>query len=459
MKKIKTKKLLNFALIIMLALSIMSTLFLPVFAQNSETDVNFTSEMYSSYVRPIDINGDGTVDEYIYYDSEGNITDHIILPKEQQAVSTFSALQADTPLKHVPTDPVPTDYGGNPEDISLAFFPTYGEWVYDVVSELNKEVSLIAYLGDATEVVIPDKLGEYTVVELGFYLFARSTPFLRNMGTYTGNSHAKLITQVTIPETIRTVGGFLANTSVESIHLPNSVRYVNNLGNSSALIDISISSENQFFTIVNGVLYNKAITQIVAYPPKKPDNVYTLPSTLTQVQAASFANNQFIEAFAVEENNEYFSVNDGVLYTKDGSKLIRYPMNKSEETYTSPQGVTTIAQSAFDDTLNLKHIILSEGVENMVYVNSHNVIETLTLPSTLIRASYSEYDISEINTIYYQLFNLISVEISPDNPVLSSQDGIVYNKDKTILYEYPMNKPEAEYIMPNTLLTVNRNSF
>ena len=405
-------------------------------------------------VHPIDRNGDGEVDEYIYYDDDGEEIDRFVLVNEGiQAVSAFSAAE-DEPLKHVPVDPVPANYGGNSGEISFAFYPTYGEWVYDPINDTEAE--LIAYLGTATEVTIPDTLGEYTVVDLGIDLFSREAPYMRDESFYNNNPHAKSITQVTIPETVQSVYyAFLNGTSVQSVSLPNSVVNVYGLSEGSKLSEINVSPANPRFTAVNGVLYNKDVTRIIAYPPEKTDTIFTLPSTLSQVYDTSFASCRNIEAFAVSGESTYFSTQDGVLYSKDGTTLIRYPMNKADETYFTPVGVTTIGSGAFHDTMNLKHIVLSEGVENIVYVNSRNVIETLSFPSTLVETdgwvSWSE--------VFCQMFNLVSVTVSPSNPVLCSEDGILFNKEKTVLYAYPMSKPETEYIMPDTLLTVPQDSF
>jgi len=424
----------------------------------------------ASNERAIDIDGDGIVDEYIYYDETGMEIDHYVVFNADSHLddsgdshfgnSSSNNLQSDDTLlsmfdeapKHAPEDPVPSEFGGNPGEVSLAFYPTYGDWVYDPISA--SRASLIAYMGTATDVVIPDNVDGYTVVNLSSHLFARSAPFLRLSGYSTMNPHAKFITSVTIPDTVISVNSFLANTSVVSINLPSSVNYIYGLGSGSNLAEITVSPDNLYFLAVDGVLYDSNLTQIESYPPKKLNTVYTLPNTLFRISSGSFSGCSYIEAFAVRTGNEYFSVTDGVLYNKAGTELIRYPMGKPEATYISPVGVSSIASGAFNDTVKLNHIVLSEGVRNMVRTNYINKIQTITLPSTLIESEYTAW-----SEHFNQIFELESITVAPGNPVLTSQEGILYNKEKTILHAYPINKSGFYYTIPEGLLVVERFSF
>lgn len=65
--------------------------------------------------------------------------------------------------------------------------------------------------------------------------------------------------------------------------------------------------------------------------------------------------------FVDDENSNYQSI-DGVLYSKDGESLIRYPHGKVDLSFTVPDGVTDICESAFDGCPHLKKVIISDGV-------------------------------------------------------------------------------------------------
>lgn len=54
-----------------------------------------------------------------------------------------------------------------------------------------------------------------------------------------------------------------------------------------------------------------------------------------------------LQGFVVNDTNPYFSVKDGVLFDKSGKKLIRYPVGRADAMYAIPEGTETIADAAF----------------------------------------------------------------------------------------------------------------
>ena len=54
-----------------------------------------------------------------------------------------------------------------------------------------------------------------------------------------------------------------------------------------------------------------------------------------------------LQGFVVNDTNPYFTVKDGVLFDKSGKKLIRYPVGRADAVYAIPAGTETIADAAF----------------------------------------------------------------------------------------------------------------
>lgn len=71
------------------------------------------------------------------------------------------------------------------------------------------------------------------------------------------------------------------------------------------------------------------------------------------------------EYFLTDDNNAYFSVIDGVLFSKNGKTLIAYPNGSPAESYTVPACCTEIASGAFDTVKYLKTVTVPETVENI----------------------------------------------------------------------------------------------
>ena len=87
----------------------------------------------------------------------------------------------------------------------------------------------------------------------------------------------------------------------------------------------------------------------------------------------------------VDTDNKNYASEDGVLFNKDMTELLYYPPRKTGSSYTVPEGVTDISPNAFSDskfeTLNLSHSVTS--ISNAHYVD--NDIEYIYVPSFFTR--------------------------------------------------------------------------
>jgi hypothetical protein len=76
----------------------------------------------------------------------------------------------------------------------------------------------------------------------------------------------------------------------------------------------------------------------------------------------------------VDSDNEYFTDINGVLFTKDKTTLIKYPTGRESIEYTVPDGTVCIAGGAFsafyyNRTLSLRLITLAASVELIGVMN------------------------------------------------------------------------------------------
>jgi hypothetical protein len=69
-----------------------------------------------------------------------------------------------------------------------------------------------------------------------------------------------------------------------------------------------------------------------------------------------------VENFEISAENSVFLTLDGVLYSKDGSVLIAYPKSKLGDSFTLPNGVITISSQAFCGTVNLVTLTIGHRV-------------------------------------------------------------------------------------------------
>lgn len=88
----------------------------------------------------------------------------------------------------------------------------------------------------------------------------------------------------------------------------------------------------------------------------------------------------------VSEENPYFTSVDGILFSKDRTKLIRYPSSRKESEYIVPENVVSIGAEAFRDT-KLSKIILHDKVtlfEDDCFAGMKK-LKTIDLPSTITK--------------------------------------------------------------------------
>ena len=69
-----------------------------------------------------------------------------------------------------------------------------------------------------------------------------------------------------------------------------------------------------------------------------------------------------LKGFYTLDSNENYSSVDGVLYSKDGTTLIKYPIQRDEEVYTISDKTATISTNAFYGVLYLDEIVLNKSL-------------------------------------------------------------------------------------------------
>ena len=109
----------------------------------------------------------------------------------------------------------------------------------------------------------------------------------------------------------------------------------------------------------------------------------TIPAGVTSIGEYAFLVCDALKTINVAAENEHFSDIDGVLFNKSKTILLQYPSGRTEESYTVPDGVTEIGEGAFYHS-GVKNIHLPEGVTVIgASAFSGSGLSTIDLPSTL----------------------------------------------------------------------------
>ena len=91
----------------------------------------------------------------------------------------------------------------------------------------------------------------------------------------------------------------------------------------------------------------------------------SVPINVENIAANSWKECSNLTTITVNPSNANYRSIDGILYSKDETKLIRYPQAKEDETYQIDEDVRTIAEGAFYKTKNLKELIIPKTVQTI----------------------------------------------------------------------------------------------
>ena len=188
-------------------------------------------------------------------------------------------------------------------------------------------------------------------------------------------------TSVYIPELLdgHSVIGIDAETfdgyyTFTSISLPKSLQYFSNnpTRTCASLISIMVDRENPFLTSIDGVLFDKDVSTIIAYPSGRTNKEYTVPQGVQNIGEAAF-----------------FWCSAESIILPDGVSMIYAEAFFGCDSLISinlPNSLLSIGDYAFSDCISLESIIpppnlISVGICAFTHCNS---LGPITLPGSLL---------------------------------------------------------------------------
>lgn len=124
--------------------------------------------------------------------------------------------------------------------------------------------------------------------------------------------------------------------------------------------------------------------------------------------------------------------------------------NKKVNIIELPNTIEKIGRFAFSNP-QIKQVILGNSVKEIQEsAFRRSKITNIHLPSSLSIITAKVFDEAQ---------QLENIEVSEDNPLFSSNNGILYNKEKTELIAYPQGKLEEDFTIPNSVKEIKRFAF
>jgi|GEM_PF-2240674 len=172
----------------------------------------------------------------------------------------------------------------------------------------------------------------------------------------------------------------------------------------------------------------------------------TISSSVTSIADGAFYGCSGLMSIEVDDNNPNYKTVNGMLLSKDGTKLIQGINNGS---VTIPEGVTSISYGAFRDCSALTNVTISSGVANIgcMAFGWCNGLTSVIIPegvksldgnafwrcSSLTNVTISS-SVTEIGSgVFGNCCSLMSVDVDVNNPNYKSVNGMLLSKDGTEL--------------------------
>ncbi|SFD27847.1 leucine-rich repeat protein [Ruminococcus albus] len=119
---------------------------------------------------------------------------------------------------------------------------------------------------------------------------------------------------------------------------------------------------------------------------------------------------------------------------------------------TIPDTVLNIGSFAFSNCRSLNNIDIPDSV---VSINIYAFYLCSGLTSVSIPASVASIG----NFSFYGCTSLTNISVSKDNPYYSAVDGVLFNKDKTVIISYPAGKTSDVYSIPSGVVEIGNGAF
>ena len=238
---------------------------------------------------------------------------------------------------------------------------------------------------------------------------------------------------------------------VESIKIPETVKDVR-CYNTRNLKKIVVDKSNSNYSSIDGVLFDKNGTTLIHYPSGKEDETYTVPEGTIEISRRAFSNcknlkelnvsknvkdieNAFamscqnLESINVDEENEHYLSEDGILFNKNKDILIKYPAKKEDADYNIPEGVIEIGAYAFRGNNNLVNITLHKDVSDVGY------------------SAFAGCD------------KLENIHVDDSNEYFKDMDGVLIDSEEKTLIQCPNGKINNTYKIPENIEVLGAGCF
>ena len=212
--------------------------------------------------------------------------------------------------------------------------------------------------------------------------------------------------------------------------------------------EFEVDGDNAQFAVEDGVLYDKAKTKLIRCPPGKTGTV-AIPATVNTIADRAFRDCVGVTAFDVASGNATFVSVDGVIYNKpQKDKLLFFPPGKA--TLELPSSLKNVTSGVFRHCKNLSVI---SGI-GRTWTDLNAFLRMGEAPDTVVGFSYSPY--VDGDTTYAS----IGCDNHGGNGFLTIPDTIGGYAVGKISYGVFQDRTEIRTVkLPSSLKEISDNAF
>ena len=275
----------------------------------------------------------------------------------------------------------------------------FAKW--EIRATADNVASKIAAMTESDEVIVTGEITDATLTEIrkainaknfGIGIDLSGTDGLVSIKDIAFN-HCRSLTSIELPSGVTSIGkqAFLGCVGLTSISLPIGVT---SIGYSAFYMCSGLTNIN----LPSGV------TSIGEWAFRECSGLTSieLPSGVTSIGEYAFSGCSGLTSINVSVDNiEYTSI-DGVLYSKDKTRIVAYPSGKSATSYEILESVTSIGEEAFEGCSGLTSIRLPSGLTSIGAVAFYKCsgLTSIRLPSGLTSiGEYAFYKCSGLTSI------------------------------------------------------------
>lgn len=257
-------------------------------------------------------------------------------------------------------------------------------------------------------------------------------------------SDDEIVDSITIPYGVTSIGDevFAHCTGLKKVTIPGSVKSIGERAFSDCHISTEESEDGTERGLEKVVIENGTETiGKEAFNGCKKLNDIILPDSVTSIGENAF---QYTGLYY-----EWFDGNEDVLYINN--HLISVYQGTANECNIK-SGTKTIADSAFFACGSLPGITIPDSVTSIgnCAFKDCNSLKSITIPKSVTTIG---------NCAFYTCYDLQSIEVDSGNSKYCSENGVLYNKEKTEIIRFPKEKTEISFAIPKSVTKIADGAF